>query len=151
MASWIFLIVMFDLYRTNWLGYIILALPLFVFYMAFISVAGITRRVESSIFQANYIAVSLLVIIPFMIFLSQNFRGDKHRFITLIILAVVLTLGARLDLWISEYYLPLVHHGQSVLQTMGLALLLFSIYLYYVEAVSDKDLDTPELSSKIKS
>jgi hypothetical protein len=129
---WALLVWMFSLWRTDGLGWIILAIPIAVFLFGYVNAANVTIEVENELFRANYLAIGLLIVLPLLTWFAKDYAGDKRQFISVIVMAVMLSMMSLIDFWVPIHWLSVVKHSKSVLQTMSLGLLIFAVYTYYV-------------------
>lgn len=135
---WLCLILVLRLYRTDLPGYFILAIPIFVFAFGYVNSNGLSADVEEDMFKANYLSIGLLVVLPLLTWFNNDYKGSNEKrreFMTLIIVALVLTMLSLVDVWVPKKWVTLVKHVKSVLQTASLALIIFALYTYYVERV----------------
>jgi hypothetical protein len=136
---WILLIYLLKLYKTDFFGYLILLIPLFIFAFGFLNATSITGEVEDILYKANYLSVGLIIILPLLTWFANDYKGDPQKrlqFLSIIIVALVLTLFSLMDVWVSRKWYPLVRHLKSVFQTLSISLLIFGLYIYYVERIN---------------
>lgn len=135
---WIVLILLLGLYHTDWPGLVILSLPLFVFAFGFVNSSDLSVEVEEDMSKANYLSIGLLVVLPLLTFCTNDYKGDgqaKIHFMTIIIVALILTMLSMVDIWVKKKWMTLMKHIKSILQTTSLTLIIFALYTYYVERV----------------
>lgn len=138
---WLCLILVLRLYRTDLPGYFILSIPLFVFAFGFVNSNGLSADVEEDMFKANYLSIGLLVVLPLLTWFNNDYKGSgekRRQFMTLIIVALILTMLSLVDVWVPKKWVTLVKHVKSVLQTASLALIIFALYTYYIERISQE-------------
>lgn len=136
---WLALCYLLRLFHTNFIGLLILLIPLAVFAFGFISSSSLSIEVEDDMFKSNYLSVGLLVMFPLLIWCTNDYKGDigkRAQFITIIIVALVLTMLSLIDIWVSKKWITLVKHVKSILQTSSLTLIIFALYHYYLERIS---------------
>lgn len=129
---WIFLLAILELYKTDILGAVILAIPFVIFIFGYYNSHVITKDVEDNVFQANYLSIGLLIMLPLMTWINRDYQGDKRRFTSILVLALILIMVSLLDVWVATEWLPIVKHCKSVLQTTALVMLIYALYTYYV-------------------
>jgi len=133
---WIALILLLGLYRTDRAGILILSLPLFVFAFGFINSGSLSVEVEEDMSKANYLSIGLLVVLPLLTYLNNDYKGSaekRRHFMTIIIVALILTMLSLVDIWVKKKWITLMKHIKSILQTASLTLIIFALYIYYVD------------------
>jgi uncharacterized membrane protein YkgB len=129
---WLFIVTWFVLYETDGIGFIILAIPVVIFLTGYINSHVLSEEVEKENFQANYFAIGLLIIIPLLTWMNKEYTGDKRRFTSILVLAIIIVLLSLLDVWVSKEYLSVTKHVKSALQTIALTLFIYALYCYYL-------------------
>lgn len=133
--AWIYLVWTFVLPWTDVLGYLILAIPIFLFLLGYAFASVITEEVEENVFGGNYLAVGLLVILPLLTWVNRDHCtgcSSAHHFTSILVLALILTLASLIDVWLPPQWLFIMRHVHSILVTMALALLMYAFYEYSV-------------------
>ena len=131
---WILLIYLLRLYiKADFIVWLVLLIPVVLFAIGAYNANKITIEVESSVFQNNYLSLGLLIVIPLLTWISKDFAGDKKRFISVLILAVILNVIAMIDIWVTRDNLSVVKHVKSIIQTMASVLIVYALYTYYLE------------------
>jgi len=134
---WIGLIFMFQLYKTNIVGWIILAIPLIVFSINYSNLTCITEEVESEMLKGNFLSFAFLITI---ILINWSKIEDKSKYFRILLLALVLLMLSLVDIWVKPENMHLIRHIQTIFHTASLTLLVFGLYLYYSETIaSDKN------------
>lgn len=133
LVIWILIIACFGLYTTDVIGWIILGIPLVVFFSGYANSDKLTIEIEQENFQANYFAVGLLLILPLLTWANREYKGDRNRFIRILVLAVIIVMLSLLDLWVEKQYLSVNKHAKSALQTIAIVLLIYAFYSYYID------------------
>ena len=128
---WIFLIFVLSLYRTGWLGYLILSLPIIAFLIGFYNISSITEEVEVELFSSNYWSIGLMIVIPLLVWLDREYKGDKKWFSYIFVTAVIFSTLSLLDVWLPRDWLSINRHVSSILQTMSIVLLVFALYVFF--------------------
>ena len=132
MAFWVFLIIVLQLYKTQFFGFIILLIPFFFYFIGYWNADKLTVEVEDKTFAVSYISISLLIVIPLVTWVEKNFYGNRWYITKIIVVAVVLALISLIDIWVRPKWITLVRHIKSALQTASLTLLVFALYAYYM-------------------
>jgi hypothetical protein len=130
---YIFIIVALKLYYTNIIGYLILSIPLIVFFISYINIENIPVQLEEELYRTNYFALAVLVIVPLLTWINHDYTGEKHLFIDVLVLAIVLIMLALIDIWVERRYISIIYHIRSCLETIGITLLIFAFYQFYAK------------------
>lgn len=137
------------------MGYGILAIPLVIFFLSFISVKHITVEIEKNSYLVNYISIGLIVIVPILtLAVNQSdarFNAEKGVVINIIILALIFTILAVLDVWVRPKWLSIIKHLRSIFQTLSLSLILFALYIYFGFFSSSKSSTTKLPTTKLST
>ena len=134
--AWLFIIVILRLYDGDTLGTVILLIPLIVFILGYYNADVVTPEVEKEMFTTNYLSVGLIVILPLLIWITDNHSKNKGKFIALVVLAIILTLLSMIDIWVSKRELSVYNHARSILQTLSIIVIIYALYIFYLEKYS---------------
>lgn len=126
---WILLISYFRLWDEQ-LSYI-LAIPLAAFFITFLYLEHVSVYVEESMLQSNYLSLGLILALPLLSWMLKEYNGPKRHFITIIILALVLSLFTFVDIWVPENRVSVYRHMRSSLQVMSVSLFIFALCNFY--------------------
>lgn len=133
---WTFIIICFQLYDIDFIGFLILTIPYLVYGFGYFTSDYLCREVEVALFTSNYLAVGLLVILPLISWVSRDYGGESYehalRFKTILVLAVILIMLTMLDIWVPRNWLSVYKHVKSSIQTMAVGLLIYGFYCYYL-------------------
>lgn len=129
---WVFLIGAMELYQTNGLGWLLLAIPIIVFGIGIYNSDDLCTNVEEAMFEADFLSIGLLVVLPLLTWVTRDYQGDRKKFLSLVVVALILTMLSMIDIWVPFRQLYLVKHLKSIFQTTSLSLLMFALYTYYV-------------------
>lgn len=138
---WSLIIILLKLYQTGILGWIILIIPYLVFFIGFSHIPAISVEVEEDMFKINYLSLGLIIVLPLLAWINKDYRGDKSRFILIVVVAMILNLLSLLDIWVSREWLSVAKHAKSSLQTMAIVLLSYVLYMYYLGSISTNSMD----------
>lgn len=130
---WILILHFLKLYKADIYIIMILSIPFFCFLIAFINIENITGLLEDELFKSNYLSIGLVIVIPMLSWLNNDYKGDKRAYTRILVLAIVATLLSMVDIWVSERYYPIVKHIQSICQCISLSLLIYAITAFYLE------------------
>ncbi|CAH6418733.1 Hypothetical protein POVN_LOCUS454 [uncultured virus] len=131
---WLIFICYFRLYASP--GAFVLWLPPILFLIALVNINNLTLEVEADMFKANYLSIGLLVVLPLLAWMSRDYAGDRSHFVTVIMLAMVLTLLSLIDVWVAPRWLTVYKHARSCIQTMAIGLLIYAIVAYCMQRPS---------------
>lgn len=131
---WMILFYLLGLYKYG-LGMIIFGLiPILVLGVAIANAGEVEIEQDASLFQ-----IDTLALLGVFVFLAWNQSENEDRtFWIALLLGIIFTLIASFDLWVKKKWLPVVKHIRSVLTTLGISLILVSIYLYLLEQLGNK-------------
>lgn len=112
----------------NCIEVIILLIPVVLFFMSYINITEVEQETEDTVFEDNYLSISLLVVVPF--FTNTLGKHPKEpRIYSIVIFAIGMLLLSILDVWVPKSYLSTIKHIKTMFQTGGLTLVLFSLFL----------------------
>lgn len=126
---WILLIAYFKLWDEK-LAFI-LFLPLVAFFITFLYLENISVYVEENMISTNYLSLGLILALPMLSWMLKEYNGQKKHFITVIILALVLSLLTFVDIWVPENRISIYRHVRSSLQVMSVSLFIFALSTFY--------------------
>ncbi len=133
LVVWILIIACFGLYNTDVIGWIILTIPPVIFFTGYANSCCLTIEVERENFQSNYFAIGLMMILPLLTWVNNDYKGDKVRFTRILVLAIIVVMLSLLDVWVRKEHLSVSKHVKSALQTIAITLLIFAFYSYYID------------------
>jgi len=126
---WILLISYFKLWDEK-LSFI-LFLPLVAFFITFLYIEEVSDFVEENMTRANFLSLGLILALPMLSWMLKEYNGNKKHFITIIILALVLSLLTFVDIWVPENRLSVYRHFRSSLQVMSVSLFIYALCAFY--------------------
>lgn len=126
---WILLISYFRLWEEK-LSFI-LFLPLAAFFLTFLYIEHVSVYVEENMLQSNYLSLGLILALPMLSWMLKEYPGNKRHFITIIILALVLSLLTFVDVWVPENRISVYRHFRSSLQVMSVSLFIYALCTFY--------------------
>jgi hypothetical protein len=126
---WLLLISYFDLWREK-LSFI-LFLPLFAFFITFLYIEHISIYVEENMMKSNYLSLGLILALPMLSWMLKEYNGNRKHFITIIVLALVLSLLTFVDIWVPENRMSIYRHIRSSLQVMSVSLFIYALCAFY--------------------
>jgi len=138
MIFWVLLIVVLQLYETDVIGLLILLVPFASFAFGYFNSYYINEQVEEYVFQNNYFSVGLLITLPLLTWINREYSNPERRkkFTSILVMAIILIMFSILDIWVPLEILSVIKHLHSVLQTTALILLIYALYMFYIECPS---------------
>lgn len=133
LVAWIFIICVFGLWKTDVIGWIILSIPLVVFFSGYASADRLTVEIEKENFQANYFTIGLVLILPLLTWVKKEYSGNAEHFIRILIFAIIIILLSLLDVWVERQYMSVTKHVKSVFQTIAIVLIIYAFYSFYID------------------
>lgn len=131
---WIMIVYFLALTRNpDIIVWIILIVPIVLFVVGIYNADKITIDVEDNVFGTNSLALGLLIVIPLLSWVNNDFKGDKKRFVSILVVAVIFSMFSMIDIWTTSRWISIVRHSKSILQTYSLILLIFALYSFYIE------------------
>jgi hypothetical protein len=131
---WVVLVIFLGLHRFGAIGLIILSIPVFVFSLALMQIAVMSVELEGEIHKANFLSLGMIVALSLFGLLEKSYTGDKKQFSSVVLVAIVMSLLSLIHIWTAPIYIPLTRHFKSALQTMAATLLVFALYMYFVNS-----------------
>lgn len=129
---WVIIVWCLRLYKTSFMGWVILALPIILFGIGFLNAPYLTVEVEDSIFSIGYLSIALVVVLPILVWITKDFTGDRDMIMGILLIAIIFTMLSLYDIWVRPKWLTVSRHLKSVFQTLALTLLIFALYAYYL-------------------
>lgn len=142
--DWIFIIYIITIigwgliiwYLKPTAGLFILFIPFIVFLISIFSLHHLSVSVENEMFAFDYLSTGLLVILPLLSCILNNYKGNRTQMVRVLLLAITFTILSLVDVWVPEKYLSMTKHIRSIFQTISLTLILYALYIYY-DAMGD--------------
>lgn len=132
-VAWILLIVLMGWYRTDIIGVAILSAPVIVYIISLTNAAYYGPSVEEEMFQGNFISFGFLIAV---ILINWTRADNKEKLFRILMISLILMMFSLIDVWIARPGLIIEKHIRTILQTASLVLLVFSLYVYYVDNVA---------------
>lgn len=126
---WILLVSYFRLWKEKYS--FILVIPLIVFFITFLYLEDVSPAVEENMSKTNFLSVGIILTLPLLSWMVKEHTGDKQHFITLAIMALVLSLFTFVDIWVPESRISIYRHFRSTLQVMSVCLFIYALVVYY--------------------
>lgn len=127
---WLAIIIMLKLYDTNWVGILILLIPVVIF--------GIATYNQNEHLVSNhtlnddddFLTIGIILLLPFLTYFDKDYN-DRVRFMGIIIVSLFLFLLSVIPMWIPATYAKYVKILRTSIQTIAITLLLYVMHLYY--------------------
>jgi hypothetical protein len=129
---WIIIIFILCLWDVYLIGLIILAFPLIIFGINFAHATVITHEIEKEMFTGNFISFGFLIVV---ILINWSKIEDKSKYFVILFVALVLIMLSLVDVWVGTDNLSISKHLRSIFQTSAMALLVYALYIYYVDVI----------------
>ena len=136
---WIVIVFFFGFYCSHGPAILILALPLLLFGIGFYNASTLDRAAEESMLRVNCLSVGLLIVLPLLAWMTKGYNGDRKHFLSLIVVAIILSVLSMFDVWVGIGWQSVVIHIKSCLQTMALTLLIYALFIYYTSSPDHLD------------
>jgi len=135
LVIWAMIIIAMGLYNSSFLGWFALSFPVVAFVINYRTAVNDEVNADQESIRANILT---FVFISAGIFAAwrnpkRKFRVNNGKYLSIIILALMLLLFTLLDLWVTKCDLILQMHFNTVLHTMSLSLLAYAVVEYYVD------------------
>jgi hypothetical protein len=134
---WLLIISYFNLWDEK-LSFI-LFLPLVAFFFTFLYLEHISVYVEESMLQSNYLSLGLILALPMLSWMLKEYNGNRKHFITVIVLALVLSLLTFVDIWVPENRISVYRHIRSSFQVMSVSLFIYALCAFYFYTYAGMD------------
>lgn len=128
---WLLIIIWLELYKYGWLVTLLLFLPLVIFITGYLYAPSCTAQQEEAVFEASFLAIGLLVLMPLVNWMKDNYGGDKKELIRLILAGISITLLSVLDVWWPTRLMRLNNHIRLCFETMAVILFICIIVIFY--------------------
>jgi hypothetical protein len=93
---------------------------------------SITKEEEEELYRANYLSIGLIVVLPLLVWMNKEYKGNKKKFVGIIVIAIIFTLLAMIDIWVSRPWISLLFHIQGIFETYALVLLIYALYDFHI-------------------
>lgn len=138
---WTIVIVLMRLLTTNFVLVIVLLIPYALFTIAYINAEAVTAESEGEIISSGFISFALVFMVSLLGWLANVARENGKRFISILIIAIVLNLLSFVNVWVSGSWLSVSRRLTSSFQTMSLALVIYALLdFYWVDILSTSSL-----------
>ena len=134
---WLLIISYFGIWQEK-LSFI-LFLPLAAFFITFLYIEHISVYVEESMMQSNYLSLGLILALPMLSWMLKEYNGNRRHFITIIVLALVLSLLTFVDIWVPENRISIYRHIRSSFQVMSVSLFIYALCAFYFYSYAGMD------------
>ena len=125
---WVILICILQMYITDYIGILILFIPIVIFIISFVSFKSCQTDIEDEIFQYDILAFGVVIV---TVFLSLGYPEYSSYFYRLIFVGILLMGLSMIDVWVSRRFLIVHKHIRGILQTMATTIFIYLFYSFY--------------------
>lgn len=129
--AWLFVIYVLSILNYDWFIVLLAIIPIVIFAWTWYIVPTFIREYEDNVFQVNYLSITLLVVIPLFFNLSKM-KHDNCA-LRIVIIGVFFVVLSVIDVWTHPDNISVMKHFKSIVETIGIFLLLIAIYIYFRE------------------
>lgn len=122
---WTLIILYWRIDFSSLVSSLIIIIPYVLFAISFSSAGLCDQEVEGFLMRGNILTLGLVIAVPLLSWYASYYTGDKKKFISIASFAIVLSMMSLLDVWVSPKYLCAIMHLRSILQTIGVILLVY--------------------------
>lgn len=115
--------------KYDWFVLFLAMIPLFLFAYTWFIIPDFIKEVEDKVFQVNYLSITLLVVLPLFFNLSKTVKDTGA--LRIVVIAVFFILLSVIDIWTHPDNISVVKHFKSIVETIGVFLLLTAVYIYF--------------------
>ena len=135
---WILIIWCLELYNTDLVGILILAIPIIFYVFSIFVVVDCTKDTEKDVLQTDVLLFGSALI---TVFVSVKYIEYSSYFYKLIFIGVLLAAIGSTDIWLSKKHAHLYKHIKIVLQTASTFIFVFLFYTFYVVAYNTSEVN----------
>jgi hypothetical protein len=128
---WIAIIIFLKLYETNWVGLIILLIPVIIFGIATLYQDEHLVSNHTLTDDDDFLTIGIILLLPLLTYFDKDYDGNKARFMGIIITSLFLFLLSVIPMWIPVRFAKYLKILRTSIQTIAITLLLYVIHLYY--------------------
>ena len=130
-VMWIVLVVYLRLWST--LGGSVLVAPVILFGLAFATAPYLCDDIECFMGQANCLSLGLMIAMPLLVYLNNSkYPGDKQRYTSAIIMALIFSSLALVDVWVPPNFMTPYKHFRSALHVVSLTLFIYALLHHFL-------------------
>jgi hypothetical protein len=129
--AWLFVIYVLSILNYDWFIVLLAIIPIIMFVWTWYIIPTFIREYEDSVFQVNYLSITMLVVIPLFFNLSK-LKHDNCA-LRIVIIGVFFVVLSVIDVWTHPDNISIIKHFKSIVETFGIFLLLIAIYIYFQE------------------
>lgn len=127
---WIVLVIFLGIWNTP--GGLVLLFPIIIFLIAIYNSSSLSVDVEEEMSRASFLSLGLIIALPLFTWLSKDYPGDKRKFTTIIVIALILSMITYVDIWLPTYWISVYKHFRSSLQVMSMTFFIYALINYYL-------------------
>ncbi len=130
-VAWIVLVIVCGfLFNLGLVGWLVLAIPLIVFFINLRSLDKCSKAVEDHMFSENFLSFSYLIVI---LIINWDKEADKNKYFKPLFMSFLLIMLSVIDIWVEHENLLLSKHIRSMFQTVALTILAYVLFVYYTD------------------
>lgn len=130
---WIILIFILDIHKSDWVGWIFLSIPIIVYSISFSYASGKEHDIADDMFGGDFLSFAFLTIV---IIINWSKITRTSHFFKIILVSAALLMMSLIDVWVDKEKIIIIKIIKSILQTAALSLLIYALYLYYLEVTN---------------
>ena len=128
---WIILVIACRfLFNLGLVGWLVLLIPLIVFFINLRSLDKCSQAVEDHMFSENFLSFSYLIVI---LIINWDKEADKNKYFKPLFISFLLIMLSVIDIWVEHENLLLSKHIRSMFQTVALTILAYVLFVYYTD------------------
>ncbi len=133
---WIALVICLRLYETNYVGLVILLIPIIIFGIA--TMYGDEHLVSNHTLNDDddFLTIGIILLLPLLTYFDKDYDGNRSRFMGIVIISLFLFLLSVIPMWIPIRFAKYLKILRTSIQTIAITLLLYVIHLYYTHRCS---------------
>jgi len=132
---WIALVICMKLYDTNYVGLLILLIPIIIFGIATLYADEHLVSNHTLNDDDDFLTIGIILLLPLLTYFDKDFT-DKGRFMSIVIVSLFLFLLSVIPMWIPMRFAKYLKILRTSVQTIAITLLLYVIHLYYTHRCS---------------
>lgn len=138
---WIILIYILDLYKTDFIGLLILSIPIILFLISYYYFPNCDKGIGNDFYQSDIVTFGVVII---SVFLSSRYEHYSGYFSKLIFIGIFLMGLSMIDVCTSNSNRVIITHIKNILQTGATAIFIYLFYtLYFISTCGTSEIKNP--------
>lgn len=129
---WTAMVVILGSRTSHSYGLLILLFPYLVFAMAYLNIHEASPEVEERYFAGQVFTVAIFITLP-LLTRATDVNEGREKYMLPMVMALLFTILSIVDFWVPASWLAIHQHLQKGFLTIGLTLVVYSLYTFYVE------------------